>query len=213
MQSGRVTQRCHNSLSWETESSKCEWRHAPEARGGFWEILKKSVSWDETCFGGRRLFFACSRRPLWRVPHVLGVGRWKSQNRKIVPLSPYVEKPLNSKVINGFVPELRIRYVLFFFEFRDSYVLSLWAFDVHFTHSHIIAMVQGFPSRYTYLFHCRRFLLSWHRLLIDFPSTNCSFWFFTPKFYTRMLWAILNKSWRQHPTIRPTASHHENYPS
>ena len=31
--------------------------------------------------------------------------------------------------------------------------------------------------------------------------------------YTRMLWAILNKSWQQHPTIRPPASHHENYPS
>ena len=35
--------------------------------------------------------------------------------------------------------------------------------------------------------------------------------------YTRMLRAILNKSWRQHPTrpptIRPLASHHENYTS
>ena len=35
--------------------------------------------------------------------------------------------------------------------------------------------------------------------------------------YTRMLWAILNKSRRQHPnkapTIRPPASHHKNHPS
>ena len=35
--------------------------------------------------------------------------------------------------------------------------------------------------------------------------------------YTRMLRAILNKSWRatpiKAPTIRPPASHHENYPS
>ena len=35
--------------------------------------------------------------------------------------------------------------------------------------------------------------------------------------YTRMLRAILNKSWRQHPTkpptVRPLTSHHENYPS
>ena len=38
-----------------------------------------------------------------------------------MPLSPYVEKPLNSKVIKSFVPELRSRYV--FFEFRDSYVV------------------------------------------------------------------------------------------
>ena len=35
--------------------------------------------------------------------------------------------------------------------------------------------------------------------------------------YTRMLRAILNKSWRQHPhkkpTVRPPASYHENYSS
>ena len=59
-------------------------------------------------------------------------------------LSPYVEEPLNSNVIKSFVPELRSRYV--FFEFRDSYVLSLWTFDVRFTHSHIMAMVQDFPN-------------------------------------------------------------------
>ena len=51
-------------------------------------------------------------------------------------LSPYVEEPLNSKVIKSFVPELRSRYV--FFEFRYSYVLSLWTFDVHFTRSRIL---------------------------------------------------------------------------
>ena len=39
-----------------------------------------------------------------------------------------------------FVPKLRSRYV--FFIFQDSYVLSLWTFDVRFTHSHIMAMVQ-----------------------------------------------------------------------
>ena len=35
--------------------------------------------------------------------------------------------------------------------------------------------------------------------------------------YTRMLQAILNKSWKQHPTkqllIRPLTTHHEKYPS
>ena len=29
-----------------------------------------------------------------------------------------------------------------FFEFRDSYVLSLWTFNVRFTHSHIMAIVH-----------------------------------------------------------------------
>ena len=45
------------------------------------------------------------------VTRVGGGVRWKSQHRKIVPLSlsPYVEKSLNSKVIKSFVPELRSR--------------------------------------------------------------------------------------------------------
>ena len=57
-----------------------------------------------------------------------------------MPLSPYVEEPLNTKVIKSFVPELRSRHV--FFEFGDSYLLSLWTFDVRFTHSPIMAMVH-----------------------------------------------------------------------
>ena len=54
-----------------------------------------------------------------------GGGRWKSQHRKIVPLSPYVEKPFNSKVIKSFVPELRSRKV-----FRDSYVIYIWVMNI-----------------------------------------------------------------------------------
>ncbi len=51
----------------------------------------------------------------WRqVAHELGGGRWKSQNRKNVYLSPYVEEPLNSKVIKSFVPEIRSRVFLCF---------------------------------------------------------------------------------------------------
>ena len=96
------------------------------------------MSWDlprEKTVDFRLLAEALGRcRTRW------GGSRWKSQNRKNVYLSPYVEEPLNSKVIKSFVPELRSRYV--FFEFRDSYVLSLWTFDVHFTHSHILAMVH-----------------------------------------------------------------------
>ena len=53
---------------------------------------------------------------------------------------------------------------------------------------------------------------------------GCTTWTLTKRLekkvdgnYTRMLRAILNKSWRQHlhkaPTIRPPASHQENYPS
>ena len=86
--------------------TECGWRHAPEERGGFLENLKK-VCRVETGHRTRRLTFACSRRPSWRVPHVLGWDRWKNQHRNIVPLSPYVEEPLNSEVIKSFVLEQR----------------------------------------------------------------------------------------------------------
>ena len=53
--------------------------------------------------------FACSPTPWAGVARDVKVGRWKSQNRKNVYLSPYVKEPLNSKVIKGFVLELRRR--------------------------------------------------------------------------------------------------------
>ena len=113
-------------------------------RGGFGEILKKSVSWDET-YLREDGWFSLARRDLCGGCHTCWWGRWKSQNRKIVPLSPYVEEPLNSKVIKkSFVPEQRTRSVIF--EFWDSYVLSLWTFDVRFTHSHVMTMVHIYTA-------------------------------------------------------------------
>ena len=50
-----------------------------------------------------------------------GVGADEKARIERLCLSPYLEEPLNSKVIKSFVPELRSRYV--FFEFRVSYVL------------------------------------------------------------------------------------------
>ena len=119
---GCVVHRCQNKNPIERLTSGCEWCHVPEAH--MQRILKKSVSWVESCLGRRLLTFASSPKPGQRP--WAGVtrdrGRWKSQNRKNVYLSPYVEEPLNSKVIKSFVPKLRSRYV--FFEFWDSYVLS-----------------------------------------------------------------------------------------
>ena len=43
----------------------------------------------------------------------MGGCSWKSQNRKNVYPSPYVEEPFNSKAIKRFVPELGNRYVFF----------------------------------------------------------------------------------------------------
>ena len=53
--------------------------------------LKKSVSWVDSCLTRRRLTFAYSRRPWAGVARDWGGGRWKSQNRKNVYLSPYVK--------------------------------------------------------------------------------------------------------------------------
>ena len=60
-----------------------------------------------------------------------GGGRCKSQNRKNVYLSPYVEEPLNSKkVIKSFVPELRSRKSFSCFGIPMFYVYILWTFYV-----------------------------------------------------------------------------------
>ena len=83
--------------------------HRKRARR-IWGIWKKLSS----CLRRRRLTFACSPRPWGRCRTWWGGGRWKSQHKKIVPLSPYVEKLLNSKVIKSFVPELRSKYFLCF---------------------------------------------------------------------------------------------------
>ena len=47
---------------------------------------------------------------------IVSIERWY--------LSPYVEKPFNSKVIKSFVPELRSRV------FRDSYVLCICVMNI-----------------------------------------------------------------------------------
>ena len=100
----------------------CEWRHAPEAcaedLGGF---EKKSVELSSA--SGEDGWPSLARCGLVSGAHVVW-GRWKSQ----VYLSPYVEKPLNSKVIKSFVPELSSRKC--FFVFRDSYVLCIYIMNI-----------------------------------------------------------------------------------
>ena len=80
--------------------TECGWRHAPEAYRGFWEILKKSVGRVENWTLDEKGWLSLAYGGLGQVSQEMG-GKWKSQNRKIVPLSPYVKKPLNSKVIHS----------------------------------------------------------------------------------------------------------------
>ena len=76
-------------------------------------------------------------------------GRWKSLNWKTVPLSPYVEKSLNSKVIKSFVPELRSRKCFSCFEIPMFYVyinehymsiyhIRIWLWYIYTTHKYIV---------------------------------------------------------------------------
>ena len=75
-----------------------------------------------------------------------GGGRWKSQNRKNVHLSPYVEEPLNSKVIKSFVSELRSRKYFSWFEIPIFYVyIYIWTLYVHFAYPYL-AMVHLYIS-------------------------------------------------------------------
>ena len=73
-----------------------------------WEL---DTEWEGSTFGVRR------GQTRW------GGGRWKRQNRKNVYLSPYVEEPLNSKVIKSFVPELRSRKCFSCFGISMFYVI------------------------------------------------------------------------------------------
>ena len=105
-------------------------------RGGFGKFWKKSIELS-LAVRRRRVTFACSPRPCGRC-HT----RWKSQNRKNVYLSPYVEEPFNSKVIKSFVPELRNRKCFSYFGIPMFYVYMLWTSHEHFTHIRIMGMVQ-----------------------------------------------------------------------
>ena len=105
-----------------------------------WGIFKKSV--DSMPASGEDGWLSLARRGLGQVSHEMGGGRWKSQDRKKVYLSPYVEEPLNSKVIRSFVTEQRSRRCFSSFEIPMFYVQSLWTFDVRFRQSHIMAMVH-----------------------------------------------------------------------
>ena len=100
---------------------ECGWCHAPEARR-IWGILKKSVSWVQPREKTVSFRLLAEARPvaLWWLPH------GKVIIERLCISLPYVET-FNSKVIKGFVPELR-SYV--FFVFRDSYVLCIYVMNI-----------------------------------------------------------------------------------
>ena len=117
-----------------------EWRHAPETHAGdFGDFEKKSVSW---VLGSEEGWLSRAHRGL--VAGATRDGGWADGKVSIekLCLSPYVEKPFNSKVIKSFVPELRSRKCFSCFGIPMFYVYMLWTFYVRFTYS-CMSMLQN----------------------------------------------------------------------
>ena len=102
-------------------------------RGGFGGIWRKSESGVEFCLGGRKLTFARALRPCVGCARDWGTDGKVVKERLCFSL-PYVKKPLNSKVIKSFVPELRSRKCFSCFGIPMFYVYMLWTFYVRFTY-------------------------------------------------------------------------------
>ena len=145
--SGRVTRRCHNSPD-RNGAREFRWRHAQEARGGFWGFWKSQLSSASGEDGWLSLAPRYQASGLVAgATRVMGC-RWKSQNRKNVYLSPYVEKPFNSKVIKSSVPELRSGKCFSCFEIPMFYVYMLGTFSVRFTQTYLAMVHILFPYNY-----------------------------------------------------------------
>ena len=116
-------------------ATECEWRHATEARGGFWEFWRKLVQLSPASGGDGWLWLA--RGGFATGARVLAGGGADGY------LSPYVEEPLNSNVIKSFVPELRSRKCFSCFEIL-CYMYMCYEHSMYITHSHIMTMLQVF---------------------------------------------------------------------
>ena len=150
-----------------------EWRHAPEVCAEDFGDLKNSQL--VKFLPRKKVDFRGSPRPgqassLRRGPHVVW-GRWKSQHRKIVYLSPHVEKPFNSKVIKRFVPELRSRkcYCV------SGFLCALWTYYVYFTYSYM-AMWQIYLDVHLYL-SLVGIILRWGFLIWELIFIYCGLFF------------------------------------
>ena len=115
----------------------CEWRHSLEAcTEDFGDFEKSQLV--EFWRPGRTVGFQGLPKPgQWpcgRCRTYFGADGKASIER--LCLSPYVEKPFNSKVIKSFVPELRSCKCFSCFGIPMFYVYMLWTFYVRFTYPH-----------------------------------------------------------------------------
>ena len=134
---------------------ECELRHAPKARRGFWGFWKSQLV-ELSPASEEDGWLLLARGGLGQVSYEMG-GRWKSQNRKNVYLSPSVEEPLNSKVIKSFLPELRSRKCFSCFEIPMFYVYmlrTLWTFCVPVWICPFHVFISGYGTSVLLSAHC-----------------------------------------------------------
>ena len=114
-----------------------------------WGIWEKAVSWAPASEREGCLLELAEARPVVCDGGRTWWGRrWKSQHRKIVYHSPYVELPLNSKVIKSFVPELRSRKCFLCFGIPMLSIYELRTFYVRFTYPFIMGMLYNDDIKY-----------------------------------------------------------------
>ena len=172
----------------------CEWRQAPEAWA---EIGEKSVNWvlprekkvDFRWLAEARSVALRRVRTWFGADGKVSIERWY--------LSPYVEKPLNSKVIKSFEPELRNRKCFLCFGIPMLSIWALWTLWTFCVPAWICLKRSFFQAAVTsiLLYGCTTWTQT-KRLEKKLDGT-----------YARMLRAILNKSWRQHPTRHQLYGH------
>ena len=125
-----------------------------------WGILKKG-SWVEnkTPNGKGRLSGLAKVRRICalRAPHGWGADGKASIER--LCLSPYVEKPFNSKVIKIFVPELGSRKCFWCFRIPMFYVYVLRTFHVSFTYLYLAMVYMDLQILPNYRLNSTTFVL------------------------------------------------------
>ena len=106
-------------------------------RGGFLGIWKKSVEFSSASGEDGWLSLAHHGLVAGATRVGVGVGADGKASMERLCLSPYVEKPFDSKVIKSFVPELRSRKCFSCFGIPRFYVYMLWTFYVRFTYPYL----------------------------------------------------------------------------
>ena len=147
--------------------TECEWRHATEAHRGFWGFRRK-VRRVEARSRTRRLAFADSPRPDEFV-RVMGAARMRGAKEeasiKRFCLSPYVEEPLNLKVIKGSYLNWEVIMCYSYFEILCS-KFSICGHEHSMYISHIAVSGYGTMgmSRSIYIYQPLQTSMMWHKV-------------------------------------------------